>query len=197
MMKPQNPALPPISFVPHYCAPPQEIPVELLPQLLTGRVMYDLVLPLRRKFSQVAARLGAKAAKDAIREPKSHLPAVLPGGVFSVRKVVGLERYSGLVPEDFDGLDSRQEAEALKGRLAPDPHTLLAFISPSGVGVKALMVLPVAHRHSYNWKMAACYCLKEFDRAVDPSGKDVSRLMFLSYDAHPHWNPYAQKLNWD
>lgn len=185
-----------ISFVPHYSAPPKTISLGLVPELLASRVMSDLVEPLRRRFEAVFAQKGMDAAKKSIREAKTHLPAVLPCGVFSIRKIAGLERYAGVVPLDFDAFADRAGAAAFKARLCDDPHILLVFLSPSGRGVKAFLRVP-DRKHSTNYEMAVCYCLDQWDVRPDPSGKDVSRLCFLSFDPTPHWNPAAEILQFN
>ncbi len=124
--------LPLISFVPHYSAPPKPMPLALLPELLKRPIMRDLVEPLRDRFESVFAAKGLESAKKAIREEKAHLPAVLASGLFSVRKIVGLESYSCIVPLDFDGLSSRSEANAFKEIVSHDAQVYLAFLSPSG-----------------------------------------------------------------
>jgi hypothetical protein len=187
---------PNISFVPHYSAPTQSIPLRLVPELLRSPVIGNLVEPLRHRFETVSRRAGLEAAKKAIREEKAHLPAVLPCGVFGIRKIVGLELYSGIVPLDFDGFNSVASAGQFKLTLAADPHLFLVFISPSGRGVKAFLNVP-DRKHSLNYEMAVCYCLEQWDMMPDPSGKDVSRLCFLSYDPAPVWNPTPELLQFN
>jgi hypothetical protein len=185
-----------VSFVPHYSAPPKPIWLGLLPGLLASVVMRDLVEPLRRRFEAVFAQKGLDTAKKSIREAKAHLPAVLPCGVFSIRRIAGLERYAGIVPLDFDAFESTARAEDFKSRVRDDPHILVAFLSPSGRGLKAFLRVP-DRKHSMNYEMAACYCLDQWGLALDPSGKDVSRLCFLSYDPGAYWNPAAEVLQFN
>jgi hypothetical protein len=120
----------------------------------------------------------------------------LPCGVFSVRKIVGMESYAGIVPLDFDGFISRAEAAAFKVKVSRDAHVYSNFISPSGRGVKAFLHVP-DRKHAFNYEMAACYCNEQWGREPDPSGKDVSRLCFLSHDPDPHWNPAAAVLQFN
>lgn len=187
---------PDISFVPHYSAPTQAMALDLVPELLGSPVIRDLVEPLRHRFESVARKAGLEAAKKAIREEKAHLPAMLPCGVFSIRKIVGLLAYSGIVPLDFDGFETVARAEQFKLRIAADPHLYLVFISPSGRGVKAFLRVP-DRKHSQNYEMAVCYCLEQWDRVPDPSGKDVSRLCFFSYDPGFVWNPNPETLQFN
>ncbi len=52
-------------------------------------------------------------------------------------------------------------------------------------------------KHGLNYEMAACYAIEHWDRAPDPSGKDVVRLCFASFDPAPYWNPAAAVLQFN
>ena len=69
------------------------------------------------------------------------LPYVTPCGIFTRRRSDCLEELSGLVVVDIDHLESTEEAEILRQELFDDPYLCpaLAFISPSGLGVKAFI----------------------------------------------------------
>ena len=75
---------------------------------------------------------------------KLYFENALFAGVFGYRNAKGLIRRSPFMPIDIDHLDSLQEAEDLKQRLIHDTEveTALAFISPSGRGVKWIVELP-------------------------------------------------------
>lgn len=135
------------------------------------------------------------------------LPYVTPCGVFSYRNCVHLVNPSGLTVVDIDHLDSPEEAEMLKRQLFSD-HFLcpaLAFISPSGRGVKAFIPYdltrdPDVKRNAAEniyWAMNYVHSVydshnggpdkeddkkKHPDKGVDISGKDLVRACFLSYD---------------
>ena len=102
-----------------------------------------------------------------------------------------LEELSGLVVVDIDHLESTEEAEILRQELFDDPYLCpaLAFISPSGLGVKAF----IPHASEQNatdgirWAMNYVHCMYDSNhrqpgKGVDTSGKDLVRSCFLCHD---------------
>lgn len=140
---------------------------------------------LARKTARVRELQG-----NARKEAKRELPAVTFGGVFSYRANDKLTAYSWLLVIDFDDVP---DAPGLREAVASHPCCLLAFVSPSGNGVKAVFRLDTGgldtsdvdavqafHRRAFNALQADCEA--RYGVKVDPSGKDVSRLCFLSFD---------------
>ena len=76
--------------------------------------------------------------KDAYDARKISLPGITPAGQFSHRRAADLNQHSGLVPIDFDDLEPA-EAIAARDLAGTSPHCVLAFISPSERGIKALV----------------------------------------------------------
>ena len=114
-----------------------------------------------------------------------------PCGVFTRRRSDCLEEASGLVVVDIDHLESTEEAEILRQELFDDPYLCpaLAFISPSGLGVKAF----IPHTSGQNatdgirWAMNYVHCMYDSNhrqpgKGVDTSGKDLVRSCFLCHD---------------
>ena len=144
----------------------------------------------------------SKTASDAKTEyrrlKQERLPYVTPCGTFSYRNSQSLVQPSGLIVLDVDGLDSTKEAEELRTALFYDPflNPALAFISPSGRGVKAFVpyqfpatddVKKFVSEHIY-WAMNYMQCTygdgnPKSDKGIDTSGKDLVRACFLSHDA--------------
>ncbi len=120
------------------------------------------------------------------------LPYVTPCGVFSYRKSSSLVSLSGLMPLDIDHLSSREEAERLRDKLFNDPYLMpvLAFVSPSGRGVKAFISIDNGQLTIDNGNSSMNNCqLKlamDYVRMVygdcDASGKDIARSCFLCHD---------------
>ena len=129
-----------------------------------------------------------KAERSRLKEA---LPAVLFSGRFSKRASSGLMKHSGLICLDFDNLS---DAEAKRDEVAPDEHVVAAFISPSGNGLKVLFTVPddeELHLHCYH---SCVEYMRAYGLEADPSGKDVARLCFLSYDPKAYFNPDAYEL---
>jgi hypothetical protein len=124
---------------------------------------------------------------------KRMLPAVTFCGTFSpTRAKANLVQHSGIVHGDIDHL---ADVAAAKQRLAADPYVIYVFISPSATGLKpGVRVAPVADDSSYKraWQAVADYLAAEHGVTLDPSGKDVCRLCYVSYDPQLYRNEDAR-----
>ena len=136
---------------------------------------------------------------DSYRLQKITLPAFIAGGRFPAghRKAEDLTTHSGFLILDLDHLDA---AAAVRHAAAAIPHTALAFISPSGAGVKVLVALAPsptdAHSHTAAWHAVSQYYADKLTIVPDSTGKDVSRLTFLAHDPDAYVNPAAQPFAW-
>ena len=137
---------------------------------------------IRKVFSETLASRGLDAAKDAVAPMKKNLPGILFSGVFSRRKADALQTHSSLLPLDFDHLGAA--LPDTKAALCADSHVLALFVSPSGDGLKALVWVRATDEASHKacYAAAAQHFRDEYGLTTDPSGKDVSRLCFVSYD---------------
>lgn len=132
----------------------------------------------------------ARTAADLGEAKKRLLPYVTPFGTFSRRNSRSLLRLSGLLPVDIDKLGSPEEAAALRDRIAADRFLTpaLAFVSPSGKGVK--LFLPFSTRRIDDgstcltdlFRWTAVYIRALYGYAIDESGKDLARACFLCHD---------------
>lgn len=90
--------------------------------------------------------------------------------------------YSGLMCLDIDNLLPDQ-LKWMSIKLKDDAHTFILFVSPSGNGLKLIVktdATPDRHKE-YFLKLEQHY-KKVYGIEVDKSGKDVSRLCFLTWD---------------
>lgn len=127
---------------------------------------------------------------------KKKMDAFLFSGSFSYRNVGGLEHYSKLLVFDIDHL---QNAEEVKAVLKDDPYVIAIWISVRGQGVKGLIPLDYSEIENSSMnedeEISWAFCHKKlafeqvkvyfkdkYDITLDPSGSDVSRLCFASYD---------------
>ena len=125
------------------------------------------------------------------------VPAFTPAGIFKIRNADNLSLHSGLVVVDIDDLTPEQVVDVLS-RAHKNPHVVLAFISPSGSGVKLLFAvspLPTTLTHLHAWQ--ACVDLCANLPEADPSGKDAPRLCFFAHDAEAYYNPEAVPVKWE
>mgnify|MGYP000240960645 CR=1 FL=1 len=113
-------------------------------------------------------------------EKKQALPAAMFSGRFHRRAREGLADYSGVLCMDFDHLT---DAPADRDRLRGDPYVLSAFLSPGEQGLKVLLPVPGGPTsHKRAWEAADAYLRGSYGLEADRSGKDLTRLCFLSHD---------------
>ena len=111
-------------------------------------------------------------------------------GLFSRRDAKSLIRHSGLLCLDFDHLE---DPLALRKALIRDKYfeTLLAFVSPSGHGLKWVIPIEVSSLcpHERWFSSVRNYIQQTYKVQVDPSGRDVARACFLPHDPEAYLNP--------
>lgn len=145
------------------------------------------------KWQDQILRLRELGRSSAVYDDyKKGLPGVTFSGIFSPsRAAVNVQEYNHLVVFDVDKMESRQ-LMLLKDSLKQDPHILCCFVSPSGDGLKGLIPVTsdVAH-HLDAFETVKTYFETNYATILDASGKDVSRICFVSYDPDTHYNPKA------
>jgi hypothetical protein len=143
------------------------------------------ITSLRRNFEALKNESNAEKQKDyqeTYEALKKSLPAVTWCGVFKQRKADALTDYSSLICLDIDNLDA-ETLPAVKEKIKGNEYTFLVFTSPSGNGLKVVVkVAGDADEHLANFLALQKYFEYHFSVKIDPSGKDVSRLCFLSHD---------------
>ncbi len=129
-----------------------------------------------------------KAAKQA-------LPFATWAGVFSYKANDRLVQHSGQIGVDVDDLGEAGAVTVLQTAVA-DRFCLAAFRSARGEGVRLLFRVPPcnAREHPNVFEQVAEHVRKTYDHEPDPSGKDVSRASFMSFDAGLWVFPLAEVL---
>ena len=136
---------------------------------------------------------------------KEKLKAFTPSGTFPPykRKAKHLLAHSAHIIIDIDRLTPGQIADLL-AELAQMPYVVLAFVSPSGKGIKVLVRVDPIPRNDLEHKGAYQACLdffedltEEYGFTIDTGGKDCSRLCFLAHHPHPVVNTAAPAITWD
>lgn len=108
-------------------------------------------------------------------EEKKKLPGICFGGKFTKRQNDSLVSASGLMILDFDHPDIE-----FQNKLAEDPFIYAFWVSPRGEGYKALVKIPVVNNDT-EYKQYFFSFQKRYPE-VDPSGKDIARVCYYSYD---------------
>lgn len=134
----------------------------------------------------------ARHGEDAYVAAKRRLPQITFGGVFSpTRAKANLMAHSGIAHADIDHLQALTQT---KLALMQDPHVVYLFISPRNDGLKyGTRIAPVDNDDAYKhaWQVLADAHLRQYAVTWDPSGKDVCRLCFVSWDPSCYINPDA------
>lgn len=131
-----------------------------------------------------ASAKGDKKAKAKLKEKLfSFTPSVLvPKGM--PRRYASIEKFTGLMQLDFDNIPDRDIAELLKEHIFNMHQEIICiYISPSGLGVKALMSVTVADDVDH-YKAIHQSVAKEMDQYgyFDMATKNAILPMFLSMD---------------
>ena len=124
-----------------------------------------------------------KAIIDGVRngdkKRKNELPVVLFSGKFNRRADVDLVEHNGLLVCDFDHVDAAKTKEAL----SKDDLILACWTSPSGDGVKALVQIEDPKKHKEHFGALVEHFRTTHELELDPSGKNISRACYESFDA--------------
>ena len=141
-------------------------------------------------------KLIAEGQEEEADKLKKQLLAFTPSGTFeNGRKAELLTQYSEYVILDLDDLNPVQLVEAKK-IVALAPYTFAVFISPSGNGLKIIVAVnSKAEHHKLAFQQVSDYYAQALQVEVDSSGKDVSRLCFMSYDPDCFRNINAEPFN--
>jgi hypothetical protein len=141
----------------------------------------DALRALRARGDQAGYDLG-----------KKKLPCFTPSGMFlGGRMMQFLVKYTGYVVLDMDKLPA-DILQSIKAIIMLCTYTLACFISPSGNGLKVLVKVSTGAEDHLN----AYLSLQRFYSVltgvkIDPSGKDITRLCFVSADPDLYYNPDA------
>lgn len=140
------------------------------------------------KYKQQVEIVRNQTSIECYKEKKKKLPMFTFSGVFTHRNddPANLQEYSNWIVVDFDHFATRQDALAFKNMLIQDAtsyHLWAVFESPSGLGVKAVLV----HDNSDPSEHGRLFMQIKHDLFPDRPQFDmkcgnISRTCFVSYD---------------
>lgn len=113
------------------------------------------------------------------QQAKRNLQYVTISGLFSQRSITGLSAHSGFVSMDLDNLGS--DLEGVRSLLSKDPYVYACFTSVSGTGLCVLVKID-PEKHNEAFEAISDYLIRQYQLIPDPSGKDVCRPRYVSYD---------------
>ena len=123
---------------------------------------------------------------------KQALPAITVSGIFNKgHSQKEFLQHSGLIQIDFDHVPDTKQLKVL---LSKDTFTYCTFISPTATGVKAIVKIN-SDIHNETFLQLEKYFLEKYGLAIDKSCKDITRLMFLSYDKGIFVNENSMQFN--
>ena len=127
---------------------------------------------------------------------KKKLMCVTWSGTFKPgdRSIKTIASYSQLVCLDVDKMDKLDVYPLVKS-LHADKYVRYAFVSPSETGIKAIFKVNTGlENHLAAYLALKDYFEKKYSVKVDKSGKDVSRLCFISSDRTGVMNVAAEEF---
>jgi len=127
-------------------------------------------------------------------QSKKQLPAFTPSGRFEGgRKAEFLQEYSRLIILDIDKVENLAE---ITEKARNCHYTYACFVSPGGNGLKILVKTDNSvQKHREAFLRVQQYYEKLLNTVIDPSGKDVTRLCFFSWDPEIYRNPESETFN--
>ena len=121
---------------------------------------------------------------------KKELPLFCCNGTFHHRKNSSLLQYSSFIAIDFDGFSSYTKLQAYKEHLKTFPFVYAFFVSPSGVGLKAIIQHTSTNpQHHYNLFVQLHRIFGMNNANFDSVVSDISRGTYFSYDPDLWINP--------
>jgi len=138
-------------------------------------------------------RYRREADKKTRENLKKNLPAVTFAGTLDGKGRLdeNVCNYSGIVVCDIDKIP-RPKLNSYKNRLRQDGYVLAFFESPS-YGLKVLVQVNsgLEHHKSHAFRQIEEYMSYHHDIKIDPSGKNPSRLCFMSFDPDMYYSDEA------
>ncbi|MDD2635950.1 MAG: VapE family protein [Bacteroidales bacterium] len=143
------------------------------------------------EVSKLQKLLNAGNQKEYSKQKKSLL-AFTPSALYQGgRKTEFLQEYTRIIILDLDKLGAK--INELKQKAVSCKYTYCCFISPSGQGLKILVRTNSSmSKHKEAFIKIQNYYEEQLNIKIDPSGKDISRLCFFSYDENLYLNKKSE-----
>ena len=173
-----------VSFYRHMKSPTMEL-------MTVGRVLKGICSDYYEPQVDKIRKLKDAAKTIEADEIKHNLHAVTFCATFKDRRLSSLyQHYNSLMVIDIDKL-SNEEMARTKGCLEQDPYVACYWMSPSGTGWKGLVPLcytnepkhvDVVDKHHWAFIKLEEAFKNNYSIELDSSGKDITRLCFMSWD---------------
>lgn len=157
------------------------------------RIITDPPPRLKALSALVRTEYEAKGKSPRYNQLKKRLDYFTAGGIFLSRADKNVLLESGFLVLDLD--EMKGGAAQARGQLLTDavlrPSIVLLFVSPSGDGLKVVLVADPRYDRSTNYQridqhLRHCY---SWGATMDDKTTDLSRACFVCYDPHAYLNP--------
>jgi hypothetical protein len=136
------------------------------------------------KYKSEVEKLRAEENKSIRAVLKKDIDYVTWSGTFINRNNNKLLEHSNFICIDFDELT---DIENVRKILISDLYTFALFLSPSGNGLKVLVIID-GTKHTESYLELEKYYLTKYGLTTDKACKDVARACFMSYDPELYVN---------
>lgn len=129
--------------------------------------------------------------KEEANKSKNELPGFTVSGIFNTRRrKEDIIKYYGLMILDIDNLKDEEEVKRIKEKICKIKYTKMAFVSPSGLGIKIIVETnnTDVEKHKEVYQEVVNYYKQELNVEFDKQTIDVSRLCFISSDGEAYLN---------
>lgn len=154
--------------------------------------------PFYRDIGKILDRIKIGTSKDVIEKVRSEtekkkqdkikgtLPAICFSGTFKNRTDKAIIEHSGYICIDFDKYNNLDEVLEQKKKLSTDAYIYSVFISPGGLGLKAIVKIPkeIENHKKYFAELNKYFNTPHFDLQCS----NLSRICYESYDSDIYIN---------
>jgi hypothetical protein len=156
------------------------------PNQLEPRTMQSVLLDIKRgAWRDQVCRMRVLPYRSPLqKKAKAKLPFVCWSGTFARRAAADVLQHSGVVGLDLDDLSKEEARRIMHIALDDTKHCMAAFRSASGRGVRLLFRVEIktAEQHKAGFRTAVEYVRQHYKVEADPSGCDLARASFVSWD---------------
>ena len=171
-----------ISIFKNFTKVVQSLPLPEIVDLIRGTTYQKRILNIRQAIEKEDMDLADKFKKSLIG-------FTVAGAFEGGRRMEYLKQYYPFIILDIDKLDLKDLPSVIE-KIKAIAYTYISFISPSGRGIKVIVEVNTdqfGHRDAF--RQVADYYERESGIIIDRSGKDITRLCFMSFDPDAYLNP--------
>lgn len=155
-------------------------------------VLVDFLTAIQNgKWQDKVLHVRTIADKELKRAAKSDLPNVTISGIFGKRIDNDCKQHSGFIAIDIDDLGN--EVETTRELLKQDPYVYAIFASVSGYGLCVLFKIDT-EKHRESFEGIASYLVTKYQIIIDPTGVNISRPRYVSFDPDLYFNEKALRF---